>query len=135
MPHPGAIIVKPQVLIVENTRTMRETLRILLSGEFDCVVAESGEEGFELMLANPPDLLLSDVNLDGMDGYELCRRVRMEPQFQHLRIAFLSGYPPRLNEPLHSQPDVYLMKPVKPPELIEQLHVLLDTSPVGVSSI
>ncbi len=125
---------KPQVLIVENTKTMRETLRILLSGEFDCVAAESGEEGLELMLANPPDLLLSDVNLDGMDGYELCRRVRAEPRFRHIRIAFLSGYPPRLSEPLHSQPDVYLMKPVKPPELIEQLHALLHDGPPVVLS-
>jgi CheY-like chemotaxis protein len=128
--------VKPQVLIVENTRTMRETLRLLLSGEFDCVVAESGEEGLERMLAQPPELLLSDVNLDGMDGYELCRRVRAEPQFQNIRIAFLSGYPPRLGESLLSQPDIYLMKPVKPPELIAQLHTLLGQSPqVAVSPI
>jgi CheY-like chemotaxis protein len=104
---------------------MRETLRILLSGEFDCVVAESGEEGFARMLAQPPDLLLSDVNLDGMDGYELCRQVRAEPRFQHIRIAFLSGYPPRLSEPADSQPDIYLMKPAKPPELIAQLQALL----------
>ncbi len=127
---------KPQVLIVENTRTMRETLRILLSGEFDIVVAESGEEGLAKMLEQPPELLLSDVNLDGMDGYELCRRVRAEPQFQHTRIAFLSGYPPRLGEPLQSQPDVYLMKPVKPPELIAQLNTLLGRETrVAVSSI
>ncbi|HVG63491.1 MAG TPA: response regulator [Hyalangium sp.] len=116
---------KPQVLIVENTRTMRETLRLLLSGEFDCAVAESGEEGLERMTTQPPDLLLSDVNMDGMDGYELCRRVRLAPQFQHIRIAFLSGYPPRLGEPLVSQPDIYLMKPVKPPDLIARLHALV----------
>jgi CheY-like chemotaxis protein len=128
--------VKPQVLIVENTRTMRETLRLLLSGEFDCTVAESGEEGLERMMAQPPDLLLSDVNLDGMDGYELCRRVRSEPQFRHIRIAFLSGYPPRLGAPLMSQPDIYLMKPVKPPELIARLHSLLGQAPqAAVSSI
>lgn len=127
---------KPQVLIVENTRTMRETLRLLLSTEFNCAVAESGEEGLERMLAQPPDLLLSDVNMDGMDGYELCRRVRSEPQFRQIRIAFLSGYPPRLGEPLLSQPDVYLMKPVKPPELIAQLHALLGQgSQPAVSSI
>lgn len=127
---------KPQVLIVENTRTMRETLRLLLSGEFNCTVAESGEEGLERMIAQPPDLLLSDVNLDGMDGYELCRRVRSETQFGRIRIAFLSGYPPRLGEPLVSQPDVYLMKPVKPPELLSQLHTLLGQDPqAAVSSI
>jgi len=130
------IVLKPQVLIVENTRTMRETLRLLLSGEFDVTVSEGGEEGLERMMAHPPDLLLSDVNLDGMDGYELCRRVRSEPQFRRTRIAFLSGYPPRLGEPLLSQPDIYLMKPVKPPELIAQLHALIGQAPqAAVSSI
>ncbi|MFL5350368.1 MAG: PleD family two-component system response regulator [Hyalangium sp.] len=121
---------KPQVLIVENTRTMRETLRLLLADDFDCDVAPSGELGFEMMLERPPDLLLSDVNMDGIDGYELCRRVRSEPRLQHLRIAFLSGYPPRMQEPALSQPDIYLQKPVKPPELIAQLHALLGRGPL-----
>jgi CheY-like chemotaxis protein len=126
--------VKPKVLIVENTRTMRETLRLLLSGEFDCTVADSGEAGLARMMEQPPELLLSDVNMDGMDGYELCRRVRSEPQFQHIRVAFLSGYPPRLGESPLAQPDIYLMKPVKPPELIAQLHTLLRERPQGVES-
>lgn len=120
---------KPHVLIVENTRTMRETLRLLLADEFDCAVAASGESGFEQMLQRPPDLLLSDVNMDGMDGYELCRRVRLEPRLEHIRVAFLSGYPPRTEEPAISQPDIYLQKPVKPPELIAQLHALLSQPP------
>jgi CheY-like chemotaxis protein len=121
--------VKPQVLIVENTRTMRETLRLLLAEEFDCAVAESGETGLAMMLEKPPDLLLSDVSMDGMDGYELCRLARSEPRLQHLRVVFLSGYPPRPLEPASSQPDVYLQKPVKPAELIAQLHALLGRSP------
>lgn len=120
---------KPQVLIVENTRTMRETLRLLLSGEFDCTAEDSGEAGLARMLERPPDLLLSDVNMEGMDGYALCHRVRTEPRLQHIRIAFLSGYPPRLGEPLLAQPDIYLMKPVKPSELIPQLHALLARRP------
>jgi CheY-like chemotaxis protein len=130
VPCSGRVIaVKPQVLIVENTRTMRETLRLLLAGEFDCSVAASGEAGFMQMMERPPDLLLSDVNMDGMDGYELCRRIRAEPRLRHIRVIFLSGYPPRLEEPPLSQPDVYLMKPVKPPELMAQLHALLREKP------
>jgi CheY-like chemotaxis protein len=121
--------VKPQVLIVENTRTMRETLRLLLSQDFDCAVASSGEAGLAMMLERAPDLLLSDVSMEGMDGYELCHRVRSEPGLQHLRVAFISGYPPRPHEPPLSQPDIYLHKPVKPSELIAQLHALLGRPP------
>ncbi|RKG51039.1 response regulator [Corallococcus sp. AB011P] len=118
---------KPKVLIVENSWTMRETLRLLLSGEFDCTVAADGETGLAHALAQPPDVLLSDVNMEGIDGYELCRRVRAEPSLTHLPVMFVSGYPPRTDlEPGQPQPDAYLVKPVKPPYLIAQLHAVLQ---------
>lgn len=116
---------KPQVLIVENSWTMRETLRLLLSGDFDCTVTADAESGLARMLEQPPDLLVSDVGLDGMDGYELCRRVRAEPRLQHLRVVFVSGHAPRAEASADSVPDAYLIKPVKPPVLIAQLHALL----------
>ncbi|MBZ4422142.1 response regulator [Myxococcus sp. RHSTA-1-4] len=117
---------KPKVLIVENSWTMRETLRLLLSGEFDCTTAADGESGLKQALAQPPDVLLSDVNMDGMDGYELCRRFRAEPSLKHIPVAFVSGYAPREGvTPDEGQPDAYLVKPVKPPVLIAELHKLL----------
>lgn len=116
---------KPQVLIVENARTMRETLRLLLSVDFDCVLAVNAEEGLALMQARPPDLLLSDVSLDKMDGYELCRRVRTDPRLQHLPVVLISGHAPRLEDPSLIHPDAYFIKPVKPPELIARLLSLL----------
>jgi CheY-like chemotaxis protein len=118
--------VKPKVLIVENSWTMRETLRLLLSGEFDCTTAADGEAGLAQALARPPDVLLSDVNMDGMDGYELCRRVRAEASLKHIPIVFVSGYAPREDVAMdEAQPDAYLVKPVKPPVLIAELHRLL----------
>lgn len=120
---------KPRVLIVENTWTMRETLRLLLSGEFECSVAADGETGLAQLLEHPVDVLLSDVGLDGMDGYELCCRARSEPRLQHLRILFISGHMPRLDAPACCQPDAYLVKPVKPPVLIAHLHALLHPEP------
>jgi CheY-like chemotaxis protein len=118
--------VKPKVLIVENSWTMRETLRLLLSGEFDCTTAADGESGLAQALAHPPDVLLSDVNMDGMDGYELCRRFRAEPTLKDIPVVFVSGYAPRADDtPGQARPDAYLVKPVKPPVLIAQLHALL----------
>jgi CheY-like chemotaxis protein len=118
--------VKPKVLIVENSWTMRETLRLLLSGEFDCTTAADGESGLAQALAQPPDLLLSDVNMDGMDGYELCRRFRSESALKHIPVVFVSGYAPRTDGgEAQATPDAYLVKPVKPQVLITQLHALL----------
>jgi CheY-like chemotaxis protein len=121
--------VKPQVLIVENSRTMRETLRLLLCGDFDCVVAVNAESGLAMMQAHPPDLLLSDVSLDKMDGYELCRQVRLNPRLQHIPVVLISGYAPRLGDTTVVHPDAYFTKPVKPPELIARLHSLFRPLP------
>lgn len=118
---------KPKVLIVENSWTMRETLRLLLSGEFECTVAADGDAGLAQALAQPPDVLLSDVNMDGLDGYELCRRVRAEETLKHIPVVFVSGYAPRSDaDPTLPVPDAYLVKPVKPPVLIAQLHAVLQ---------
>ncbi|MFP2925121.1 response regulator [Pyxidicoccus sp. 3LG] len=124
---------KPKVLIVENSWTMRETLRLLLSGEFDCTTAADGESGLAQALAHPPDVLLSDVNMDGMDGYELCRRFRDEATLKHIPVVFVSGYAPRADAG-PSGPDAYLVKPVKPPVLIAQLHALLRRDGAAVSA-
>ncbi|NTX00445.1 response regulator [Myxococcus sp. CA051A] len=128
---------KPKVLIVENSWTMRETLRLLLSGDFDCAVAANGEAGLALALSQPPDLLLSDVNMEGMDGYELCRRCRQEPTLQHIPVVFVSGYAPRSDsDPSLPVPDAYLVKPVKPALLIAEIHALLrrGSSPVQAAA-
>jgi hypothetical protein len=53
--------------------------------------------------------------------------VREEPRLQHLGVIFLSGYPPRPGAV--SSPDLYLIKPVRPPELIAQLHAVLRLRP------
>lgn len=126
---------KPKVLIVENSWTMRETLRLLLSGDFDCTVAANGEAGLAQALSQPPDLLLSDVNMEGMDGYELCRRCRQEPSLQHLPIIFVSGFAPRSDsDPTLPVPDAYLVKPVKPALLIAEIHALLRRANAPVST-
>lgn len=118
---------KPKVLIVENSWTMRETLRLLLAGDFDCATAADGATGLALMLESPPDVLISDVNMDGMDGYELCGRVRSEPRLQHIPIVFVSGYAPREGATAGTvHPDAYLVKPVRPPVLISKLQELLQ---------
>jgi DNA-binding response OmpR family regulator len=117
---------KPKVLVVEDSRTMRETLRILLSLDFDCRVAEDATQALVLALAEPPDLLVSDVEMRGVDGYELVRRVRAQPTLAHIPLILLSGHAPRA-EP-HGA-DLYLVKPVKPALLIERIHFLLRPRP------
>ena len=119
---------KPRVLIVEDSRTMRETLRILLSLDFECQAAEDGASALVLALARPPDLILTDVEMRGVDGYELLRRVRTQPSLAHVRVVLLSGHAPRTGRAADEpSEDLYLVKPIRPALLIQCLHALLCT--------
>ena len=119
---------KPRVLIVEDSRTMRETLRILLSLDFEVQAAEDGASALVLALAQPPDLILTDVEMRGVDGYELLRRVRTQPALAHVRVVLLSGHPPRAERAGDGTgEDLYLVKPIRPALLVQRLHALLCT--------
>ena len=116
--------VKPRVLIVDDSWSMRQTLRLLLAPDFDCTLAENGLSALEQARQSPPDIIVSDVNMDGMDGYELCRRVRAEPPLQNVPFLLISGHAPRPDMP--DAADAYLTKPVPPAVLIARLHELLQ---------
>ncbi|HYO70599.1 MAG TPA: response regulator [Archangium sp.] len=120
---------KPRVLIVDDSWSMRQTLRLLLAPDFDCALAESGMSALEQARQSPPDLIVSDVNMDGMDGYELCRQARAEPTLQAVPFLFISGHPPRPGMP--GAGDVYLIKPVQPALLIARLHEMLQPRPLA----
>jgi CheY-like chemotaxis protein len=117
---------KPRVLIVDDSRSMRLTLRFLLAPDFDCALAESGFVALEHALSQPPDIIVSDVSMEGMDGYELYRRVRAEPPLREVPFLFLSGHAPRPDAPESAHP--YLIKPVEPSLLLARLHELVSSS-------
>ncbi|ATB28139.1 response regulator [Melittangium boletus] len=117
---------KPRVLIVDDSWSMRQTLRFLLAPDFDCALAEDGVSALEHARTHPPDIIVSDVSMEGMDGYELCRRVRAEAPLREVPFLFLSGHEPRPDTPESDLP--YLVKPVEPSRLIARLHELVTTS-------
>ena len=124
---------KPRVLIVDDSWSMRQTLRLLLAPDFDCALAENGLSALDQARQSPPDIIVSDVSMDGMDGYELCRQVRAEPPLQKVPFLFISGHAPRPGIP--EAGDAYLIKPVQPAVLIERLHELLPTPPRALAAV
>ena len=119
---------KPRVLIVDDSWSMRQSLRLLLSPDFDCALAEGGASALDQARQQPPDIIVSDVSMEGMDGYELCRRVRAEPPLQKVPFLFISGHAPRGDVP--EAANAYLIKPVEPSLLIARLHELLQSPQV-----
>jgi len=89
--------------------------------------ASDGEEALETARAEKPDLIVLDVMMPGMSGWEVCRAVREEPDLKHTKVLMLTGIGERLNEmtsPLYGA-DAFLDKPFDLDELRAQVEDLL----------
>ncbi len=81
------------VLIVDDVETNRLVLEEIIKS-MDCrpVLAESGEQALEIIQENLPQLILSDISMPGMDGYELCRILKRKEQTRNIPVIFISAY-------------------------------------------
>ena len=74
---------KPKVLIVDDTPENIQVLMETLKDQYTIVAAINGEKALKMAMAEPsPDLILLDIMMPGMDGYEVCRRLKAEEQVQ-----------------------------------------------------
>jgi PAS domain S-box-containing protein len=115
--EPIQSLVKPlNILIVEDNIDAGDSLSMLLRLNGHKVrVARTGPRGLEMSLAARPDVVLLDVGLPGMDGYQVARRLRELPDFQHVLICALTGFTPSdADRDRHQETgfDHYFVKPV-----------------------
>ena len=83
---------KPAILIVDDTPANLSLLVGILKSDYRTRVAISGEKALELAFSGAPlDLILLDVMLPGLDGYEVCRRLKQEPATRHIPIIFVTS--------------------------------------------
>ena len=80
-----------KILIVDDSPANLEILSDLLSEEYDVLCSLSGSEGLELALAEQPDLILLDVMMPGMDGYEVCSRLKGNPLTCDIPVIFVTA--------------------------------------------
>ena len=80
---------KPRVLIADDDPILRETLRFSLEVDFDVDAVENGEACLARLKSSPKDLVLLDIEMPGIDGYETCRRLRQE--YPDLPVIFVSS--------------------------------------------
>lgn len=82
---------KPRILAIDDTPVNLMTLGAALSSEFDIQTAIAGTEGIALALACPPDLILLDIMMPGMDGFETCSRLKAEASLKNIPVIFLTA--------------------------------------------
>jgi DNA-binding response OmpR family regulator len=117
-----------QILIVEDDNIVARTVeRCLRGGEFHVTVANSGVEGLQNAHRNPPDLVILDVIMPGMDGYAVCREMRGDPVLKEVPILFLTAKAKeedRITGFLAGADD-YLSKPFNVDELLLRVRAVL----------
>jgi len=122
------------ILIVEDDPDARKVLSLILKLDgFEVSTVSSGREAFGAIRAACPDLILLDVMMPDVDGYELCRRIRSEPATRGIPIVMLSGKADRESvvRGLAAGANEFLAKPIKPSSLTKQLRATLMRATVG----
>ena len=79
-------MIRKRILAIEDSLDIRNLLRHVLSKDFDLVMEESGDEGLKAAVNFNPDLIILDLGLPEMDGFELCDRFRRLPDLEHTPI-------------------------------------------------
>lgn len=126
----GDVASQPHLLLADDNADMRDYIRRLLSGSYTVQTVADGVTALTAIANNPPDLVLTDVMMPGMDGFELLRLLRSAPQTQAIPIILLSaraGEEARI-EGLAAGADDYLIKPFSARELLARVETTLKLS-------
>jgi CheY-like chemotaxis protein/nitrogen-specific signal transduction histidine kinase len=118
----------PVVLVIEDNKDMRRYIRDRLEDSYAVLEAENGALGFEEATRSVPDLIVSDVMMPKLDGFELCRRLKEDMRTSHIPIILLTakaGTDHRI-EGLQIGADDYLVKPFHAEELATRITNLIE---------
>lgn len=117
-----------KILIVEDNELNTELLVQLLEDDFEITTAEDGQQGVELAAQVIPDVVLMDISLPVMDGYEATRRIKGDPSLAHIPVIALTAHAMAgdKEKAFAAGCDGYLTKPLDDDLLFEKLDELLD---------
>ena len=116
------------VMVVDDSVTLREMIADLLKGRgLNVTVASDGVEALEQIKANRPDLVVLDIVMPRMNGYEVCRRLKSDPKTQNLPVVMCSSKSEEFDRywGMKQGADAYIAKPFHPQELVGTIKQLL----------
>jgi CheY-like chemotaxis protein len=123
------------ILVVEDERDIRELIVISLQAHgFRCIEARNGEDAIAMARISNPDLILLDIRMPKLTGYEACEVLKHDPNTSHVPIVFLSakGQEAEIRRGIELGAVEYITKPVSPDELIHYLRDVFHRHRLGI---
>lgn len=118
-----------KILIAEDERDIRDLVAFTLRfAGHEVVTASNGEEAVQMAPEANPDLILMDVRMPRMTGYEACRAIKANPKLKDIPIVFLSakGQESEIQTGLEVGAEEYLLKPFAPDQLTDRVKAILS---------
>ena len=118
-----------EILIVDDEPSIVIPIQFLMEQQgYSVLVAENGEDALDAIYKYKPDLILLDIMLPRIDGYEVCEIVRLNPDYRDIKIIFLTakGREVEIAKGLALGADAYITKPFSNTELVAKVKALLN---------
>jgi len=118
-----------EILIVDDEPNVVVPIQFLMEQQgYRVMIAERGEDALDLIYQYKPDLVLLDIMLPGIDGYEVCEIVRLNPEYRKIKISFLTakGREEEIAKGLAPGADAYITKPFSNIELVATVKEILE---------
>jgi CheY-like chemotaxis protein len=110
-----------KILVADDEQDIRDLLGFTLKfAGHEVIMASNGEEAFQLAQQEKPELVLLDVRMPRMNGYEACRQIKADPALKDVKVVFVSawGQDSEINTGLEAGAIGYIVKPFEPNQLI-----------------
>jgi DNA-binding response OmpR family regulator len=118
-----------QILIVDDEPNIVVSIQFLMEQQgYRAIIAERGEDALDLLYRYKPDLVLLDIMLPGIDGYEVCEIIRLNPNYRNVKIIFLTakGREVEIAKGMALGADSYITKPFSNAELLAKVKEFLE---------
>ena len=117
---------RAKVLVADDERQIRDLLSEFLTSEgYEVLLASDGEDATGLAEREYPDVILLDVKMPGIDGIEVCKRLKAEPKTQFIPVIMITGYVDNKMAAIEAGADDFVNKPIDLVELAVRLKSIL----------
>jgi DNA-binding response OmpR family regulator len=117
-----------KIVVAEDEPDIRELIAFTLRfAGHEVITGSNGLEGYDLTKAEHPDLVMFDVRMPRMTGYDACKKIKADPEIAHIPVIFLSakGQENEIEQGIASGAEEYLLKPFAPDQLTERVKSIL----------